>query len=55
MAEAPSVSDAAQRSESVRKTSFLNYKSAALPAELSFDSMFIVRVCREPLRLTRIL
>jgi hypothetical protein len=30
MAEAPSVSNAVQRSENPRKNSFLNYKSAAL-------------------------
>jgi len=30
----PSISNGAQRSENVRKNSFLNYKSAALPAEL---------------------
>jgi len=33
-AESPSVSDAAQTGENARKKSFLNYKSAALPAEL---------------------
>jgi hypothetical protein len=34
MAEAPSVRNSAQASENVRKNSFLNYKSATLPAEL---------------------
>jgi hypothetical protein len=32
--ETPSVSNTAQASENARKNSFLNYKSAALPAEL---------------------
>ena len=34
MAETPSISDAVQPGENMRKNSFLNYKSAALPAEL---------------------
>src|SRR5262245_60350763 len=34
MTELPSVSNGVQRSENPRKNSFLNYKSAVLPAEL---------------------
>ena len=34
MAEMPSVGNGAQAGENERKNSFLNYKSAALPAEL---------------------
>jgi hypothetical protein len=34
MAETPSVSNGVQRSENERKNSFLNYETAALPAEL---------------------
>jgi hypothetical protein len=40
IADLPSVRNAAQVSENARKNSFLNYKSAALPAELCRQTTF---------------